>query len=70
MSLFASRIRRYVKGVGIKKHKIDTACLDYLKLGVHSPIQNRLHHIQSFKEARRIAMEIEAERTKTKNENR
>ena len=67
VSLFASRIRRYVKGVGIKKHKIDTACLDYLKLGVHSHIQNRLHHIQSFKEARRIAMEIEAERTKTKS---
>ena len=67
VSLFASRIRRYVKGLGIKKHKIDTACLDYLKLGVHNHIQNRLHHIQSFKEARRIAMEIEAERIKTKS---
>jgi hypothetical protein len=67
VSLFASRIRRYVKGLGIKNHKIDTACLDYLKLGVHNHIQNRLHHIQSFKEARRIAMEIEAERSKTKS---
>ena len=66
VNLFASRIRRYVKYLGLKKHKKDASCLDYLKLGVHNHIQNRLHRIQSFSKARRIAMEIESERIKTK----
>jgi hypothetical protein len=67
VSLFASRKRRYVKGLGIKKYKLDTACLDYLKIGVHNHIQNRLHHIQSFTIARRIEMEIKTERIRTKS---
>jgi len=64
VNLFATRIRRYVKGLGLTGKHVDKTCLEYLKLGAHTQIQKRLYNIRKFSTARRIAMETESERGK------
>ena len=67
INLFAARIRRYVKNLGIEnQRKFDKTCLEYLKIGVHNHIQSRLYTTKKFSKAVRMAMEVEADKNKNK----
>ena len=64
VSIFAGRIRRYVRGLGVSKQRFDHNCVEFLKLGSTPPIQNRLQqrNPKSFAKAIKLAIEAEAEK--------
>ena len=70
ISIFAGKIRKYVRGLGVQQEKFDHACIDFLKLGSLPHIKTRLIqlHPQTFRRALTIATEAESENNKiTKN---
>jgi hypothetical protein len=42
VSVFAGRIRRYVRGLGDKGHNFDRNCIEFMKIGALPQIQSRL----------------------------
>ena len=64
VSIFAGRIRRYVRGLGVKGHKFDRTCIEYLKVGALAHLQNRLYQRdpRTFTKAIKIAIEAEGEK--------
>jgi len=64
VSIFAGRIRRYVRNLGVKGHKIDRNCIEFMKIGALPQIQSRLYqrNPRTFMRAIKIAMEAEADK--------
>jgi hypothetical protein len=62
--IFASRIRRYVREMGVNDVKFDRVCIEYLKIGSLSHIQHRLQQKDphTFERAVKIAIEAETEK--------
>ena len=63
--IFAGKIRRYVRGLGVSEAKFDRVCIDFLKIGALPHIQTRLQQRDPkiFLRAIRIASEAESEKT-------
>ena len=66
ISIFAGKIRKYVRGLGVRQEKFDQACIDFLKLGCLPNIKTRLIqlHPRTFQRALKIATEAESENAK------
>ena len=66
ISIFAGKIRKYVRGLGVRQEKFDQACIDFLKLGCLPHIKTRLIqlHPRTFQRALKIATESESENAK------
>ena len=66
ISIFAGKIRKYVRGLGVRSEKFDHVCIDFLKLGCLPHIKTRLIqlHPQTFQKAIKIAAEAESENNK------
>ena len=64
MSIFAGRIRRYVKNMAVSKYKFDYYCIEFLKIASLPHIQSRLdqRNPRTFSGAIRIAVEAENDR--------
>jgi hypothetical protein len=64
VSIFAGRIRRYVRDLGVKGHKFDRNCIEFMKIGALTQIQSRLYqrNPRTFMRAIKIAMEAEADK--------
>ena len=64
VSVFAGRIRRYVRGLGVKGHNFDRNCIEFMKIGALPQIQSRLfqRNPKSFARAIKTAIEAEAEK--------
>jgi hypothetical protein len=72
--MFAGRIRRYVRGLGVRTKNFDRTCIEFMKIGALPQIQGRLYqrNPKSFARAIKIAIEAEADKPnkiKTKIEN-
>ena len=66
ISIFGGKIRKYVRGLGVRTEKFDQACIDFLKLGCLPHIKTRLIqlHPRTFQRALKIASEAESENAK------
>jgi hypothetical protein len=64
VSVFAGRIRRYVRGLSVKGHNFDRNCIEFMKIGALPQIQSRLfqRNPKSFARAIKTAIEAEAEK--------
>jgi hypothetical protein len=64
VSIFAGRIRLYVKEFGVKRHKFDRNCIEFMKIGALPQIQSRLYQRNPRTFARAIKKALEAEADK------
>jgi len=64
VSIFAGRIRKYVRGIGVKDHKFDHNYIEFMKVGVLPQIQSHFYqrNPRTFARAIRIAIEAEEEK--------
>jgi hypothetical protein len=64
ISIFAGRIRRYVRGLGVRTKIFNKTCIEFMKIGALRQIQGRLYqrNPKSFARAIRIAIEAEEEK--------
>ena len=64
ISIFAGRIRRYVRGLGVRTKNFDKTCIEFMKIGALLQIQGRLYqrNPKSFPRAIKIAIEAEADK--------
>jgi len=64
ISIFAGRIRRYVRGLGVRTRRFDQTCIEFMKIGALPQIQGRLYqrNPKSFARAIKIAIEAEADK--------
>jgi hypothetical protein len=64
VSVSVGRIRRYVRGLGVKGHNFDRNCIEFMKIGALPQIQSRLFQRNPKSFARAIKTTIEAEAEK------
>jgi hypothetical protein len=72
ISLFAGRIRRYVRGLGVRTRRFDQTSIEFMEIGALPQIQGRLYqrNPKSFARAIKIAIEAEADKpNKIKSKN-
>ena len=64
ISIFAGRIRRYVRGLGVRTKIFNKTCIEFMNIGALRQIQGRLYqrNPKSFARAIRIANEAEEEK--------
>jgi hypothetical protein len=65
ISIFAGRITRYVKGLGVRTKNFDKTCIEFMKIGALPQIQGRLYqrNPKSFARAIKIAIDTEADKS-------
>jgi hypothetical protein len=61
VSVLAGRIRRYVRGLGVKRRNYDRNCVEFMKIGALPHIQSRIFQRNPRSFARAIKVAIEAE---------
>ncbi len=64
ISIFAGRIRRYARGLGVRTKNFDKTCIEFMKIGALPQIQGRLYQRNAKSFARAIKISIEAEADK------
>lgn len=64
VSVFAGRIRKYVRGLVVKDHKFDYSCIEFMKIGALPQIQSRLYqrNLKTFAKAIKVAIEAESDK--------